>query len=227
MTPRRRATEAEPAERVAELVRSLDRHLRLYHLEDAPEISDAEYDELFRELQDLEAAHPELARADSPTQRVGAPPAEGFATAPHRRPMLSLDNAMDADALRAFDERIRSMLGRETTPVAYVIEGPGTIPAEFQLRDTSTAVFVDDRDNAFPRTALRAMVGVEITDRLIANEVLPARMLVDSRDVMPFVWGMGAHGVVDRAARKPRKRRHVFAHCRRTFGIFTNSLKRP
>ena len=122
MTPRSRATEAEPAERVAELVHSLDRHLRLYHLEDAPEISDAEYDELFRELQDLEAAHPELARADSPTQRVGAPPAEGFATAPHRRPMLSLDNAMDADALRAFDERIRRMLGRETTPIAYVIE---------------------------------------------------------------------------------------------------------
>ena len=75
-------------------------------------------------------------------------------------------------------------------PVAYVIEGPGTIPAEFELRDTSTAVFIDDRDNAFPRTALRAMVGVEITDLLIANEVLPARMLVDSRDVMALVRGL-------------------------------------
>lgn len=75
-------------------------------------------------------------------------------------------------------------------PVAYVIEGPGTIPAEFPLRDTSTAVFVDDRDSAFPRTALRAMVGAEITDRLIANEVMPARMLVDPRDVMALVRGL-------------------------------------
>jgi hypothetical protein len=69
-------------------------------------------------------------------------------------------------------------------PVAYVIEGPGTIPAEYLLRDTSTAVFVDDRDSAFPRTSLRAIVGVEITDRLIANKAIPAQMLVDARDVM-------------------------------------------
>ena len=69
-------------------------------------------------------------------------------------------------------------------PVAYVIEGPGTIPAEFTLRDTSTAVFVDDRDSAFPRTSLRLMVGAEITNRLIANKALQARMLVDPGDVM-------------------------------------------
>lgn len=122
MAARSSGTEVGPAERIEELVRSLERHLRLYHLADAPEISDADYDELFRELETLEAAHPELARVDSPTRRVGAPPAEGFATAPHRGPMLSLDNAMDAEALRAFDERIRRMLGRETTPISYVIE---------------------------------------------------------------------------------------------------------
>ncbi len=74
----------DPHERIEWLVRELERHLRLYHLEDAPEVSDAEYDELFRELEALEAEHPELARDDSPTQRVGAPPAEGFETAPHR-----------------------------------------------------------------------------------------------------------------------------------------------
>lgn len=75
-------------------------------------------------------------------------------------------------------------------PVAYVIEGPGTIPADFILRDTSTAVFVDDRDSAFPRTALRAMVGSEITNRLIANEVLAPRMLVEPSDVMALVRGL-------------------------------------
>jgi DNA ligase (NAD+) len=110
---------AKPArERIDELV---DRHSRLYHLEDAPEISDAEYDRLFRELQDLESSHPELARGDSPTRRVGAPPAEGFAEVPHRVPMLSLDNAMDADEMRAFDERVRRMLETESE-VAYVVE---------------------------------------------------------------------------------------------------------
>ena len=113
---------AKPArERIDELVDALNRHSRLYHLEDAPEISDAEYDRLFRELQDLESSHPELARGDSPTRRVGAPPAEGFAEVPHRVPMLSLDNAMDADEMRAFDERVRRMLETESE-VAYVVE---------------------------------------------------------------------------------------------------------
>lgn len=69
-------------------------------------------------------------------------------------------------------------------PVAYVLEGPGKIPAEFELRETSTAVIVDDRDNNFPRTSLRAIVGVQITDQLIANEVLPGSMLVDARDMI-------------------------------------------
>ena len=72
-------------------------------------------------------------------------------------------------------------------PVSYVIEGPGTIPAEFTLRETTTAVFIDDRNNDLPRTALRAMVGVEITQRLIDNDAVPGSMLVDSRDVMALV----------------------------------------
>ncbi len=107
--------------RIAWLHAELDRHLRLYHQEDAPEISDAEYDELFRELQQLEAAHPDLVRPDSPTQRVGAPPVEGFAEFVHRVPMLSLDNAMSEPELRAFDERVRRLLERDD-PIDYVVE---------------------------------------------------------------------------------------------------------
>jgi DNA ligase (NAD+) len=106
---------------VDRLVDEVDRHLRLYHLEDAPEISDAAYDRLFRELQDLEAAHPKLIRPNSPTRRVGAPPAAGFSQVEHRVPMLSLDNAMDEDELRSFDERIRRELDRET-PVTFAAE---------------------------------------------------------------------------------------------------------
>jgi DNA ligase (NAD+) len=107
--------------RVGVLIRELDRHNRLYHLEDAPEISDAEYDELYRELVEIERNHPELARPDSPTLRVGAPPAAGFASYAHRVPMLSLDNAMDAEALEAFDVRLRRQLGSDE-PIGYLGE---------------------------------------------------------------------------------------------------------
>ncbi|MCG8591820.1 MAG: NAD-dependent DNA ligase LigA [Proteobacteria bacterium] len=109
--------------RAAELSAEIDRHNRLYFLEDTPEITDAEYDDLLRELQALEAEHPELRTPDSPTQRVGsAPPAEGFQSRPHRSPMLSLDNALDAEELEAFDARVRRLLGREEEAVAYLGE---------------------------------------------------------------------------------------------------------
>ena len=107
--------------RIDFLVGEIRRHDRLYYSHDAPEIPDAEYDRLLRELAELEAAHPELRRPDSPTQRVGAPPAEGFAPVPHAVPMLSLENAMDEAELRAFDERVRRLLGTEQ-PVEYVVE---------------------------------------------------------------------------------------------------------
>ena len=107
--------------RIEALTNALRRHDALYYQRDAPEITDFEYDLLRRELVDLEAAHPDLARPDSPTQGVGAEPAEGFATAPHRSPMLSLDNAMNADEMRAFDARVRKLLDTDDD-VEYVAE---------------------------------------------------------------------------------------------------------
>jgi DNA ligase (NAD+) len=112
---------ADARRQIDALVEEIERHNRRYHLEDAPQISDAEYDRLFRELLALEEAHPELRRPDSPTQRVGAPPAEGFAQVEHRVPMLSLDNAMNEAEMQAFDERVRRELGEENA-VAYVGE---------------------------------------------------------------------------------------------------------
>lgn len=109
------------AVRVEDLSETLRRHDALYYQDDAPEISDAEYDQLRRELIALEQAHPELLKPDSPTQRVGAAPAEGFDTAPHRSPMLSLDNAMNSDEMRAFDARISKMLGSDDDTL-YVAE---------------------------------------------------------------------------------------------------------
>jgi len=99
----------------------INRHSYLYHVLDAPEIPDAEYDRLFRELQDLEKAHPELIRPDSPTRRVGEAPVDGFEPAPHRVPMLSLENAFENDEVVSFDRRVRERLGSDDG-VEYAVE---------------------------------------------------------------------------------------------------------
>jgi DNA ligase (NAD+) len=101
------------AQRIAQLKREIEAHNVAYYVKGEPTITDAEWDALFRELQALEEAHPELASTDSPTQRVGAPPLEAFAEVSHRVPMLSLANAFtDADVI-AFDRRCREALGCE------------------------------------------------------------------------------------------------------------------
>ena len=88
----------------------LRHHEHQYYVLDAPEISDAEYDALMRRLQELEREHPELVHADSPTQRVGGAPREGFVQAPHSSAMLSLDNALNEGELREFDRRVNDLL---------------------------------------------------------------------------------------------------------------------
>lgn len=107
-------------ERVARLRQTIEQHNHRYYVLDAPSVDDAEYDRLFRELQELEAAHPELISADSPTQRVGAAPLAEFAPAPHRQPMLSLNNAFATEEVEAFDRRVREALGQEQ--VEYAVE---------------------------------------------------------------------------------------------------------
>ena len=110
-----------PAEQIEALRRDIRRHDELYYVHDRPEISDQQYDALLRELQRLEAAHPELVTPESPTQRVAGRPAEGFETVTHAAPMLSLDNAFDETELRAFDDRVRKGLGVDGA-VRYVAE---------------------------------------------------------------------------------------------------------
>ncbi|HSO80658.1 MAG TPA: NAD-dependent DNA ligase LigA, partial [Chromatiaceae bacterium] len=114
------ASAEDPSSRAEALRRLIDYHDYRYYVLDDPEIPDAEYDRLWRELQALETAHPELITPDSPTQRVGGRPLEAFATVAHRVPMLSLKNAMDEAEMRAFDQSIRKELGREW--VRYVAE---------------------------------------------------------------------------------------------------------
>ncbi len=111
---------AEARKRAEFLRAELERHSRLYYVEAKPEISDREFDRLMRELQDLEAAQPELAAPDSPTRRVGGAPIEGFKPVKHAVPMMSLDNTYSVEEMREFDARVRKALGVES--VDYVIE---------------------------------------------------------------------------------------------------------
>ena len=109
----------DPAERASQLRELIDHHGHLYYVQDSPEISDFEFDRLFRALQDLEAEHPELATPDSPTQRVGGAPVDAFSKVKHRRPMLSLGNAFDEQEMRAWHKRVVNGVGEK---VAYVTE---------------------------------------------------------------------------------------------------------
>ncbi len=95
-------------------------HEYLYYVIDQPEISDAEFDKLMQQLKGMEAEHPELITADSPTQRVGGKPREGFVKVPHSSPMLSLDNTYNEDELRAWERRVHELTGRKD--VDYVCE---------------------------------------------------------------------------------------------------------
>lgn len=110
-------------ERIAFLCREIERHNRLYYENDAPEITDAEYDHLFQELKELETSYPELARSDSPTLRVGGKPLARFSQVTHRMPMLSLDNAFSEGDIREFDRRIKKELAiAQESEVDYVCE---------------------------------------------------------------------------------------------------------
>lgn len=112
--------------RIDKLRREIERHNYRYYVLDRPQISDAEYDRLMRELQALENAHPELITPDSPTQRVGAAPLKAFGEVHHTVPMLSLDNAFDSEEVTAFDRRVRERLGLETVDYAAEPKLDGT-----------------------------------------------------------------------------------------------------
>jgi len=162
------ATEA--AARAAELRAQLNRHAYLYYVLDAPEIDDAEYDELMRELQGLEAAHPELRTPDSPTQRVGGEPLERFAQVRHLEPLLSLANARNEDELRAWDARNRRLLEAAglDDDVHYVVEP----------KIDGLAISLTYRDGLFTVGATRGngVVGEDVTANLRTIGSLPLRL---------------------------------------------------
>jgi DNA ligase (NAD+) len=172
----------EPQEdvvREAERLRAeIDRHAHLYHVEARPAVSDAEYDRIFARLQELEALYPALLTPDSPTQRVGAAPQEGFETVRHVEPMLSLDSTQDADQVRRFDDRIRKALGDGVEPV-YLLE-PKLDGASIEL------VY---EGGSFVRAVTRGngLAGENVTENVRTIRTLPLRLRNDRRPVPDFV----------------------------------------
>lgn len=160
------APTVDPADRIAELTDQLNHHIHLYYVEDEPEISDEDYDLLFSELQQLEQQHPELISGDSPTQRVGAPPASGFAPVEHAVPMLSLANARTAEELTAWDARIRRHLERRDVD-------PGNITFVTEPKIDGLAISLSYRDGKLATGATRGdgRVGEDVTRNIetIAN----------------------------------------------------------
>ena len=144
-------------------------HNRRYHIEDAPEISDAEYDALYAELESMEAEHPELVTPDSPTQRVGGEPLEGFEEVRHTVPMLSLANARKTEDLREWDARVRRLLGpEEEEQLRYVTE----------LKIDGLAVSLRYENGHFVRGATRGngIVGEDVTQNLRTVRAIPDRL---------------------------------------------------
>lgn len=160
--------------RAEDLRVAIRHHDYLYHVLDAPEVSDEEYDRLYRELSALEEAHPELCTTDSPTQRVGGSPLESFQTVDHVAPMLSLDSAQEEEKLRRFDERIRRGLGDET-PVEYVLEP--------KLDGASVELVYEDGVLARASTRGDGVRGEAITENVRTIGAVPLRLRSVDRPV--------------------------------------------
>jgi len=167
------AVAKSPANEIEKLRNEIRRHEDLYYVLDSPEISDREYDQLLEKLQQLEQDHPELVTPDSPTQRVGGRPAEGFAEVVHRLPMLSLDNSYNIDELRAFDERCQKLA--DGRPLEYVAE----------LKIDGLSLSLQYVDNVLARGVTRGdgRIGEEVTQNARTIRSVPLRVKSEAKAI--------------------------------------------
>ncbi len=158
------------AQRAQFLRDQLNYHNYRYYVLDSPEIPDAEYDRLFRELLEIEAAHPELLTADSPTQRIGGLPLSGFSQVTHRQPMLSLNNAFDENEVIAFDRRVREAAGQEI------------IEYEVDPKFDGLAISLTYENGVFIQGATRGdgYTGEDVTQNLRTVSAIPLRVASDT-----------------------------------------------
>ena len=160
-------TTTELTERIEELRERLNYHNYRYYVLDSPEVSDAQYDALIRELRAIEAEHPELVTPDSPTQRVGDAPADGFRQVEHTRPMHSLGNAFDDEEFLAWHKRVSDLLEGDAFNMVC------------ELKYDGLAVALTYEDGVFVRGATRGngMVGEDVTSNLRTIKSIPLRLL--------------------------------------------------
>ncbi|MFN4197057.1 MAG: NAD-dependent DNA ligase LigA [Caldimicrobium sp.] len=169
MEESKREIPPEIIERVKKLREEIEYHNYRYYVLDSPVISDAEYDALMRELKELEATYPELITPDSPTQRVGFKPAEGFKEVPHKEPMLSLDDAMEEEEVREFDRRIKRFLNLpEDTPIEYTVEPKIDGLAVELVYENGVLTVASTRGDGY--------VGEEVTNNIKTIKTLPLRL---------------------------------------------------
>ncbi|MGI9320039.1 MAG: NAD-dependent DNA ligase LigA [Thiogranum sp.] len=163
------AVKMKPAQRVEELREQIRFHNHRYYVLDDPQIPDAVFDRLLRELQALEAAHPELISADSPTQRIGAEPLSAFGEVRHEVPMLSLDNAFDDDELSEFDRRVRERLDLEEAEYA----------AEPKLDGLAVSLIYEHGSLVRGATRGDGSTGEDITQNVRTIHSVPLRLIGD------------------------------------------------
>ena len=169
------ATREDVRSRIEDLREQVRYHNRRYHIEDSPEIPDAEYDALYKELETLESENPELVTPDSPTQRVGAEPLEGFEKVRHAVPMLSLSNARKPEDLHEWDARVRRLLGEGETP-RYVTE----------LKIDGLAISLRYENGRLARGATRGngTVGEDVTANLRTIRSIPEKLSDGAPEVL-------------------------------------------
>lgn len=163
-------TRSDPAERIAWLREEIARHDRKYYVEAAPEISDQEYDRLMAELKRLEAAHPELITADSPTQRIGDQPVAGLRPIEHRVPMLSIENTYSESELRAWAARTEKLLAGE--PIEWVVE--------LKIDGVAISLLYEEGRLIYGATRGDGRVGDDVTHNVRTIRDIPLRLRGDS-----------------------------------------------
>ena len=170
------------AQRIKWLSRELERHNRLYYEKDMPEITDAEYDALFKELQQLEQGFPELAQPDSPTKRVGGRPLAKFSQVRHTMPMLSLENGFTEEDIRDFDDRVKRFLG---------LPGETTISYMCEPKMDGVAVELVYQQGLFSIGSTRGdgLVGEEVTENLKTMRDIPLRLRMEEPPELLTVRG--------------------------------------